>query len=292
MPGGLQDERLNKATISVSAGSPTTVDLPADRGYIHQAIALLKLNGVAPSKTALIAAMPKHELIIDGQVYSEYYTSNVLMLEAFYGEEFIDGQLPSSFAQESRDNIADRQKTSFLAQAYRNPKMRYYIHKDADTPTLEQLLVTEGIFDAGRSAVDAQPARGVNSIIKHYTDIIDIVSSGATPTRYRYEGGGDRIRGFHFKGANITAIKILWDEQERWFFLDAEQLNARLRSKGGVPQANWWHVAWETLGGSINAALNPTHGNQRHVIDIEIFTSDEENVDLLVEQYNKPPARA
>jgi len=298
MPGGLYFESYNKTTYSVAKGAPTTIDLPLDRGLIHE-LHTVMTEGAVSAYVAVVDMpefCPRQELLIDGEVFGEYHTPDLIMINQFYGETLVDGILPMLFAQNSRSTVKERESTSFLASSYRKPALRFYIGETIGvnpivSPNLEQMVVAEGITQAGRNAIAATPQVGVSRIMKFYRDTIDIKTTGETYNRYRYEGGGERIRAFHFKGSNITAIRILLNEQERWFFPDKTYLNARLGSKGAVPQADWWHIAFETLGGSVNGMLNPKFNGVEDVIDFQIYTNAVADVSLLVEQYNKPQSR-
>jgi len=298
MPGGLYFESYNKTTYSVAKGAPTTIDVPLDRGLIHELHTMMTEGAV--SADVAVADMPefcpRQELIIDGEVYSEFHTEDLIVVNQFYGETLVDGILPMFFAQNSRSTVGERESTSFWADAYRKPAIRFYIGETIGVdpivaPNLEQMVVSEGVTQVGRNEVITNPAAGVSRIMKFYRDTVDIKTTGETYNRYRYEGGGERIRAFHFKGSNITAIRILLNEQERWFFPNREYLNARLEAKGAVPQNDWWHVAFETLGGSVNGMLNPRFAGVEDVIDFQIYTDTDADVSLLVEQYNKPKSR-
>lgn len=298
MPGGLYFESYNKTTYSVAKGAPTTIDLPLDRGLIHELHTVMTEGAV--SADVAIAEMPefcpRQELLIDGEVFGEYHTSDLIMINQFYGETLADGLLPMLFAQKSRSTVKERESTSFLPSAYRKPAIRFYIGEEIGgnpivSPNLEQMVVSEGITQAGRNTIAAKPQAGVSRIMKFYRDTVDIKTTGETYNRYRYEGGGERIRAFHFKGGNITAIRILMNEQERWFFPNLAYLNNRLTNKGTVPQTDYWHISHEALSGSVNGMLNPKFNGVEDVIDFQIYTDTTADVSLLVEQYNKPQSR-
>jgi len=288
----LYDERTNKEPFNgVNAGSPSTIRIPADRGMVHQANAYYTENGSAATKAVMLAAIPEFELLINGDTFSKYKTEDVLMLDEFYGETFVAGELPMRFAQEARRTIQEVEATSFIPSAHTDPQMRYHIASGRVLPTLEQTLVTEGVGPANRQAIAAQPARGANQIIKHYRKTVDILTSGdGNPNDYRYEGGGRLLRGLHFKGSNITSIKVFVNEQERWHFRDLAHLNARLASKGMVPQADVWHIAFEALSGGIGGSFDPNLGG-KNTLDFEITTSDTTDVELLAEIYNRPASK-
>lgn len=288
---GLYEERLNRSAIDApAAGSNSQIEFPADRGKIHQAIAVLSLLGAPATEAEIKTHIPQVTLNLSGDDYSIYKTDDVFMLDRFYGEPFTPGELPLRFSQEIRRTIEEVEATAFIPGAFVNPYLMY--EYDATLPanaTLKQLLITEGIGQQNRQTLAAQPARGVNHLIKHYRKTINILTSGAgNPNTYRFDARADKIRALHFKGANITEIKILVDGQERWHYANRDALNARLTAKGTVPQADYWHIAWETLGGSIYAAFDQKYGNKENIIDVEITTSSTADVELLAELYNKP----
>ncbi len=299
MPGGLYFESYNKTTYSVAKGAPTTIELPLDRGLIHELHT--EMTEGAVSAAVPIAKMPKfcprQELLIDGEVFSEYHTEDLIMINQHYGHTLEDGWLPMLFAQNNRSTVKERESTSLLASAYRKPAIRFYIGEEMGanpgddpvvSPNLEQMVVSEGITQAGRNAIAATPQVGVSRIMKFYRDTVDIKTTGETYNRYRYEGGGERIRAFHFKGSNITKIRVLLNEQEKWFIPSRAYLNNRLTNKGAIPQTDYWHISHEVLSGSVNGMLNPKFNGVEDVIDFQIYTDSTDDVSLLVEQYNKP----
>lgn len=286
----LNDLRENKESFSgINAGAPSTIDLPLDRGILHEAVYEYAEGGTLASEAVMLAALDRVELLIDGQTYSEYSVANIFMLDKFYGETVTAGFLPLRFAQYSRKSVEEAERTSFVPAAHNKPSMRLYINGGRVAPTLKQWLTTEGLGDTGRALVDQSPISAAQQTIKHYTDIIDINGSGNVPTKERYVHGGDRIRGFHLTGSNITKVVINWNEQERWVFESLAHLNRKLISNGYVPQADTWHIVFEALaGGSAEAALDPLFGGVSNKIDLEIYTSDTNDVDLLVERYSIP----
>lgn len=284
------DVRLNKEAFnSVIPGSPASINIPQDRGMVHEAVYEYKSAGVRANRAKMIADLESVEMLVGGREYARYLVEHILMLDDFYGETFEDGFLPLRFAQNSRRTIQDAEVTSFVAAAHPNPKLRLNIKGTAVTPTLEMELATEGIGEDGRILTDISPKTASQRVIKHVRQTIDITSSGNTPTQFRFHDSPDLIRGFHFKGSNITEIVIEWNEQERWTFPTIEHLNRRLKSNGFVPQADHWHVVFEALnGGSVEAALDPYWGNKRNKIDFYIYTSDTTAVELLAETYAIP----
>lgn len=291
MPG-LNEYRQNKNTISgVNPGSPSTIDLPVDRGMVKSST-FVYAEGATPTpanEATLIAAIEKLELLIDGQVFSEYDTADILKLNKFYGYGFVNGMLTQHFAQYWRRSISEAESTALVPGAHRDPKLRAYIAAGRVNPTLDHFLQTEGIGQQGRTLVANRPASTANRIVKHWSEVIDITSSGSTPTRHRYDGGGQRVRGFHFEGANITAIRLEVDEQERWYYPTIDHLNLEYQNNGFVPQADTWSIVFEGMGGNVESAFDPKYGNQPNVMDFEIYTSSEANVRLLVERYDTPP---
>ncbi|WP_417456167.1 hypothetical protein [Kordiimonas sp.] len=291
MPG-LKEYRENKNAFSgVNAGSPATIDLPSDRGMIMSATWEYAEDGTPANEATLIAGAPKSELIIDGQVFSEYRTADVLKLNKFYGFGFKPGLLSHHFAQPWRRGVGESEATALVASAHREPSMRLYIEEGRVNPTLRQHIKSEGLGARGRGIVAAQPARSANRVIKHWIDIIQAKSSGSTPTRYRYEGGGQRIRGFHFEGSNITAIRMEVDEQERWWYKSLDHLNIDLENNGFFPQPDTWHVVFEAMGGTVESAFDPNYGGMSNEIDFEIYTSDTESVRMVVERYDTPATK-
>lgn len=292
MAGRMKEYRENKNTISgVNPGSPSTVDFPTDRGAIMASVFEYQ-EGLTPAlanEATLLAAIPKMELIIDGQVFSEYYTADIIKLNKFYNDPFKDGMLKLPFAQYWRRSVAEAEATAFIAAAHRDPKIRAYIEAGRTNPQLSHWLQTEGLGQRGRQITQSTPGRAAQRLIKHWSETIDITNSGSEPTRHRYEGGGQRLRGFHFEGANITALRIEVDEQERWFFKSNDHLNQEYENNGLVPQANTWSIVFEGMGGGVDAAFDPNFGGRPNVIDFEIYTSDTTNVRLLVERYDVPP---
>lgn len=284
----LNDYRENKNAFNgINAGAPSTIAIPGDRGVVHEASFFYSESGTAASEAVMLDALDRVELLIDGQTYSEYKVPNLIMLDKFYRETFKAGFLPLRFAQYSRNSIEDAEKTSFVPAAHNNPQLRVYINAGRVAPTMENWLQTEGVGDFGREVAKVSPFSAAQNIIKHYTNVIEISSSGNTPTRWRYEHGNERVRGFHLKGANITKVVIKVNEQDRWEFNSIDHLNRMLDQYD--PQANYWHIVFEAIGGgSLEAAFNPVFGGQNHKIDFEIYTSDETNVEILAERYAIP----
>ena len=232
-------------------------------------------------------------LQIDGQDYSPFKAADLIMLNKFYGFPFEAGFLDLYLHQPFRATVAEQESTSFVPSAHRNPRTSFMIADGRVDPTLRQKLLTTGIGTAGRQLAATQPARARNMTIKHWPDQINLISTGATPTKYRYEGGGERLRGIHFEGSQITAIRMLVNEQEYAYWEDIRELNVDLENNGFYPQPDVWHVAFEALGNSVNSAYNPNYNGQRDIIDFEIFASDDtNNVTVIAEQYNRPTARA
>ena len=295
MPGLTRDNENKNAFSNITAGSPASIDLPGNRGLIHRIRHIYEEGAVVAKadEPTMIAACEALLLQIDGSDYSEFKPADLIMLNKFYGFPFEAGYLDLYFHQPWRANVAEQESTSFVPSAHRNPRTSFLIADGRVNPGLRQKLLTTGLGDTGRKFVAQQPAQSVNMTIKHWLDQINLISTGATPTRYRYEGGGERIRGLHFQGSQITAIRMLVNEQEYAYWKDVRELNVDLENNGFSPQANVWHVAFEALGNSVNAAYNPNFNGQKDVIDFEIFASDDtNNVNVIAEQYNRPQAKS
>ena len=284
-------ENLENIT-GVNAGSPTTIDLPADRGAIHTAEWECRKLGTLMTRPIMLAAFEKAELVAGGRVYSDYRVEDILMLDDFYGEAFSDGILPHRFAQYTRQTIVDAEHTSIIPQIYVEPKLRLYVKPGQDDITLRMELDSEGVGSANRLAFDKNPINGLQPIEKHWFETVLIKSSGTNKNDFRFPHTGERIRSFNFMGGNITGIAVYVDGQLWQDFRSLNALNRRLISKGYNPQTDIWHINYEALsGGVMEAAFDPVRNGRESKIDFEIYTDSATNVDLLVEMYGTPPLK-
>ncbi len=304
---GMIEYRENKNQLSsVQPDSPTYVIIPADRGQVNAAIWQLMEDGVPVSKANFPTKAPKTLLEIDGDTYAEYKTPDVIKLLDYYGETSTAGFLPVLFSDPSRDSLAEEQSTSLIPMVHNNVKMALELGENISNPSLKQFLETEGLGQTGRAFARRNPAQAAHMIIDHYDDVININSQGdGTPTRFEYAGGGKRVKAIHFEGGNITRVRILINDQEKWDFRTVEHLNSLLNKRLRVPQADTWHIDFEALSRTVNGAFSPViretrvSGGKTQVVavhpqrmDIELYTSDQTNVRMLAEKYDTPPVIA
>ena len=231
---------------SINPNSPATTHLPSDRGRINTAYHYVTDGGVPVNRANMIANFPENDLIINGNVFATYETTDILMLDDYRGGTFRDGYLPIRFSDPSRDNLVEEMVTALIPAAHNKPQLRQYIG-GALTPMIVQLLDTEGLGDVGRAVLAKSPEGAANMILDPYKEIITINGDPSTATRLEYIGGGQRIRALHFEGANITRLRITVNEQEKWDFKRLSDLNMLLENRGFVPQADTWHVDFEAI---------------------------------------------
>jgi len=288
MAGGYKKYKLNKNSMPVAADSPAMIDLPLKDGQLDFVRWDVKVNGAKPNKADTIVLFPTCELFALGESWCKFDVEDIIEMNEFYGDAFKDGFIEQFFAQSFRTLITEREATSMNPQLLGEPYMSLYVAAGATNPSVKQYYQAEGHTDAQEHLMRTEPARANNSLIYYAKTKIDMLSSGAEPTDYTYNLGGDAIRSFNFKGSNISRIVMFIDGQEDQDFKSLEHLNSILSSKGFFPQADIWHINFEVLAGSISGLLDPNYGGLKRDISFEIYTTDETRIDLLVEQYNKP----
>lgn len=291
MPG-LNEIRDNRRTISgFSPNNYARQGFQEDRGLHEDVTFICKLGAALVTEAQLKASFPHVILNINGDDYSKYQTENLLMIDAFEGNTFEAGYLTLPFSNYMLTNKFDQQSTAFMPTSFDDPELQMFIAAGAVDPTFRTVASTEGLGVNGRQAVLERPDEMTNMVIRHYTKTIDILTSGTDkPNDYEYAGGGKRIKAFHFKGANITRIRMLVGEQEQSDFRSLTELNRRLSRRGYVPQADYWHLDFVALADTIHAAFDMNYDGVEQEISFEITTTDGDtaNVELLTELYDVP----
>lgn len=277
---------------SQTAGSPSRIRLPQNRGILKQIKYRVTDDGTAASQADLEAHYPQVTFEVNGDDFSIYKTMHLLMLQAYNGDDFEAGVIPLSFSNHTLDNVYEQDATALTAAAYNNPTLVLDVAGTATAPVFTQEIVSEGLGNAGRDLVKRSPAQASGLVAKHYREILDILSSGNQGTTIEYLGGGQRVKALHIKGSNITRIRILVNEQEWYDFKSRADLVARLKEHGYTAQTDWWHIDFVALANTINGAFDPMYGGTKQRLDFEIFTSDTNDVELLAETFDRPDTLA
>ena len=298
---GFKEYRRNTRSMSdVGPNGTPVVEFPVSIGQIDRSEIKYTEDGTAATKTQMEDNILHYQFLFGGDTFATYKPENVLMLNDFYGHPFEDGYLDHHFTESWRQNVNEAEATSFLPGLFVDPALRIVLNSSAASPEMEHWMQSEGIGEKGRQSANIAPAStlaklqefGFPGLIKHAEHNIRIYASGETENDWDFERGSDVIRGWHFKGSTITAIRMLVDGQERANFKDKRALDRLLEAAGFVPQDDIWSFVPEVLAGSSRAHFRRNHGNAPNEVQFKIKTSDTTDVDCLVEQYEMPPIRA
>jgi len=298
---GFKEYRRNPKSMSdVATNGTPVVNFPASVGMIDFMDIIYTEAGTPASRAQIEANILSYELMFGGDTFGTYKPANILMLNDFYGRTFEPGYLTHFFTEEWRQSTAEAEVSAFIPGLFIEPSLRLTLGAGAAAPALQHFLQSEGLGSKGRQSVAQAPEavtttlekRGFPGLIKHLEQHVDIQASGATETDFFFERSADVIRAWHFKGANITGIRMLVDDQEVLNFTSKRALDVQLERKGCVPQADTWSIVPEVLAGSALAHFRKSHGAAENDVLFKIKTSSTTDASLLVEQYVMPPQRA
>ena len=295
---GLKDYKKNLAfSTSLKSGDAMTWDLPDDGSRLSSVSTVYSEGGVPANKATLIAAIPDTDFVINGDVFTNMKTADVLMLNDFYGFPFVAGILDFHYLQPNRPDEDQRQANLLIPSAYRSPQIRYNVAEGrTGNLSLNQYLLSEGVGEQGRNALRVQPTLGKRYLPAHYRKHLNVQRTGdANPNLFVYEGGKHPIRALHFKEAapdSIKKITIMINEQDRIVLEDKATMEKLCRQALGNPQENVWSIPFELLGDNDTKAwLDPSFKGRDNSMHIEIISNDGANVDLLAEIFKMPNAR-
>ena len=297
---GLKDYRRNPKSMSdVAPNGTPVVNFPTNMGQIDHMDIIHTLGGTLSSQALIEANILSYEFMFGGDSFGTYKPKNVNMLNAFYGRKFEPGFLTHHFTEEWRQNTLEAEISAFIPGLFVDPALRLVLGNGA-SPAITHWLQTEGLGARGRQGVNVAPEsvvstlekRGFPGLIKHLEQHVDIQASGPTETDFFFERSANVIRGWHFKGANITGIRMLVDEQEVMNFSFKRQLDHKLEERGFVPQDDVWSIVPEALSGSAQAHFRKDYGTAPNEVLFKIKTSNLTDATLLVEQYEMPPLRS
>ncbi len=304
MARGTRQYLLNNSTLSgLTAGHPATIDCPVSPEIVHVSDFEYSEGGVAATRAVMEAAWEKLELLLNNNIFGEYLVPDLLKMNDFYGETFVDGFLSLFFTQDYRENSLDAERHAFVPGAYRNPKFRLHLNAGRVAPALKNFLVAEGAGESGRRTIATSPGKGVTPLVRHEVQTIKLTDSGNVPTSFIYDPTTEYIRSLNFEGDNITRIDIKINGVVRYSYRSLTRLNELLKKSRAVavPQADTWHINFELLGGSVDAIYQPAFkqvvGGQvqqfaRDEIEISIYAGNTNDVRLLAEHLDRPVARA
>lgn len=298
---GFKEYKRNPKSMSdvVPNGTPI-IEFPSNAGQVDLFDLYITDGGTPANRLKMQAGVRLYELMFGGTSFGTYKPANLLMLNDFYGREFEDGYLTHFFTEEWRQSTGEAEVSAFLPGLFVEPSLRLELTDDLTSPAITHWLKTEGLGAQGRQTVSVQPEntvslleqRGFPGLIKHLEQHVDIQASGESETDFFFERSANIIRGWHFKGANITSIRMLVDNQEVLNFSRKSALDYQLKRAGLVPQTDVWHIVPEVLAGSAQAHFRKSHGTADNEVLFKIKTSDLTDADLLVEQYEMPPKRS
>jgi hypothetical protein len=299
MSGFKEYKRNPKSMSDVTTSGTPIIDFPSAVGQVDLFDLYYTEAGTPVDRADMIAGIRHYELMFGGVSFGTYKPANLLMLNDFYGREYEDGYLTHFFTEEWRQNTAEAEVSAFLPGLFVDPALRIELTENAASPALTHWIKSEGLGSRGRQTVSVQPEntistleqRGFPGLIKHLEQHVDIQASGESETDFFFERSANVIRGWHFKGANITGIRMLVDDQEVLNFSRKSALDYQLRRAGMVPQSDVWSIVPEVLAGSALAHFRKDHGTAENQVLFKIKTSSVTDADLLVEQYEMPPRR-
>ncbi|WP_417449531.1 hypothetical protein [Kordiimonas sp.] len=297
---GFKEYRRNPKSMSdVATNGTPVVEFPSSVGQIDFMDVYYTEGGDPATQAEIEANIISYELMFGGDSFGTYKPANTNLLNAFYGRSFEPGYLTHFFTEEWRQNTAEAEISAFIPGLFVDPALRIVLGA-AVSPAITHWLQSEGLGSKGRQGVNVQPEavttmleqRGFPGLIKHLEQHVDIQASGTTETDFFFERSASVIRGWHFKGANITGIRMLVDDQEVLNFASKRALDVQLERKGFFPQDDVWSIVPEALAGSALAHFRKNHGNAENEVLFKIKTSTTADANLLVEQYEMPPKRA
>jgi len=300
MAGFKEYKRNPKSMSDVATGGTPVVDFPSSVGQIDRSDTYYEEGGVPATRTQVEANIKHQQLVFGGDTFGTYKPADILLLNDFYGRVFEAGYLRQHFTEEWRQSTFEAEITAFTPGLFVEPALRTVLNGTALAPDLKHWLKSEGLGSRGRQSVQTQPEnvvatfeqQGFPGLIKHLEQNVRIYASGETENDYVFDRSSGVIRGWHFKGANITSLRMLVDGQERLHFKNKRALDSQLEENGFFPQTDVWSIVPEALAGSAQAHFRKNHGDASNEVLFKIKTSTAVNVDVLVEQYEMPPLRA
>lgn len=298
MPQGPRNYIVNRNTMAVGAGSPSSIIVPALPGIVHRSDWLVTKDvaGTATplSKADMLLYVEKLQIQVGSGIFGDYLTSDILRMNEFYGYNYVDGRLQQFFTQDWRETAYDAQRTAFVPGAHRDPTFRLFLKSGISAPTVVNKLLVEGVGDANRLSIASDPTAAVREIVRYGVETLKLTDTGNTPTEIRHDIRAKAVRSLNFEGAHITGITIKINGVEKFVYDSLDALNEDLKQSraAAVPQADTWHINFELLGNSVDASYQPQYaGFAPDEIDIEIYASSTANVRLFSEFYDRPKSR-